>query len=212
MEGLKNCWKVISTNHIITTVLFQCLLHILSNTDVVHNQAILLGFVLTVNTADCLYESMFLQRLVVVKYTQARGIKSSNPHIDHNSDAEIRLVILEEFCEVFTVILIAQCIVHLLLVITLTSGNKVDEWNSLQLFEFLGRQSLFIHSLARFYPFRAILRNEFIESVCYLSIRAYNHCFLYQLRLFLTKSVVVVNDIHSQLILSFGISQYDIER
>ena len=74
----------------VAAVLFQRLLHVLANANVIDNETVLLPRILAVDARNRLNERVALQGFVVVEHSQARHVKARNPHIDDDGNAEIR--------------------------------------------------------------------------------------------------------------------------
>ena len=59
------------------------------DTDIVHNQALVLSGIDTVDTGNCLNKGMLLDWLVDVNCVKCRYIKASQPHINDNCNFEV---------------------------------------------------------------------------------------------------------------------------
>ena len=69
---------------------------------------------------------MALNRFVDVHAVQRGNIETGQPHIDDNSDLEVRFQVLELAVQLLAIVLAAQQIVQLLLVILATSHDHLD--------------------------------------------------------------------------------------
>ena len=125
----------------------QCLVHLALDADIVHHQAFAFSFQLAVNTGYGLDKVMFLQRLIDIDSVQFRDVETGEPHIDHNSDFEIRLCIFELFIQFFTILFAAQQVVQFGVIVFTSRHHHLDHF---------GRWQLFLLLLGKHNPFRGL--------------------------------------------------------
>ena len=82
---------ILAGTEVITFERTHRLHHVFVNADVVNHITKVFARVVTIDTADGLYQGVLLQRLVVVEIGQTRHIKARNPHIHYDNDAEVAL-------------------------------------------------------------------------------------------------------------------------
>ena len=110
-------------------VLFQSQVHILLDTDIIHNQSLVLAFIDTVDTGNGLNKCVLLNGLVNIDCVKARHVKAGEPHIDNDSDFEIGLDVLKLTVKLFAVILWAEHFKQFGSIVLIASHNHLDFFN-----------------------------------------------------------------------------------
>ena len=87
-QRLINILKIIFIAFI---VLGKCKIHLLFDADIVHHQALVLALIFAVNPRNGLNQIVLLNGFVDINTIQKRHIKPRQPHINHDSNFEIRL-------------------------------------------------------------------------------------------------------------------------
>ena len=170
---------------------------------------------LSVDSADCLNQQMLLQRLVVVHIGKRRYIKTSDPHIDNDGNAEVGIVLFEcciQFLGPFSVLNATQIIVHLRFVILTYTRNHSHKRHRTQFTQlFLGKPNT-IRCFLFYKPFRILSLELFQQSKSNLSVGTYNHRFLHFVRIVGTSGYIVVMDISCQAFQAGWLAQNDFHR
>ena len=90
------------------------------NTDVVNHIAKVFTWIVTIHSANSLYQGLLLQGLVVIEIGETRHIEARNPHIYHDDDAEVAFRSFECFIKPFDTLLVAKVVIHIGSVIATT--------------------------------------------------------------------------------------------
>ena len=122
-------------NRIIATVDLHSFAHIITNANIVDNKAVVLAGEFSVNATNRLDQQMLLQRLIIVHVSQRRHIKAGDPHVDNNSDPEVRLLLFEcsvQFFRTGAVLYTTQVVIHIRLIIAANAGNHCHKRHGFQ--------------------------------------------------------------------------------
>ena len=122
---------------------------------------------------------MTLQRLVVVEHRQARHIKTRNPHVNDNGDAEIRPRFLKLTVEHLAVCFIPQKLKHVFRIIASARRHHVHHREALIAFElrllFWCIKRRFICNTLRLKPFRPQHFELLMKAIGNRTRRRHNH-------------------------------------
>ena len=144
-------------HRIVPAIHFQCLEHIIADTNVIHDHAIFFAGILAVHTADGLNQKMFLERLIIVHVGKRRHIKTGNPHIYHNGNSEVGEILLEcsiQFLGSLPVLHAAKVLIHFLFIVFANAGHHGHEGHGLQPAHFFFRYVYIARCFLLFKPFR----------------------------------------------------------
>ena len=100
-----------------TTIFFYGFHHVILDTNIIYNQAFVFAIKNTVYARNCLDKGVLLQWFVNVHNSQRWHIKTSNPHINNNSNFEIGVIIFELLVQHLAVFFCSASLIQLLFVI-----------------------------------------------------------------------------------------------
>ena len=144
-------------NRVASAVNLHGFAHVFTNADIVDDHAVFLAGILAIDTADGLNEQMLLERLVVVHVGQRRHIETRNPHVDHNDNPEVGLLLLESGIQLIGALVVsdtAEIIIHVRLVVAADAGHHGHGRHGLQLAQLFLGDCHAIRSLLLFKPLR----------------------------------------------------------
>ena len=113
--------------HVTTTgILFQRIVHVALDTDVVNHQSFVLTLIHTVHPRNGLYQRVFLQWFVNIHCVETRHVKACYPHRHDDSNLEVRVWILKKHIQRFSVFIRTYQFAQFWIIVLLTSHHQSD--------------------------------------------------------------------------------------
>ena len=116
----------------IAAVYFQSLAHIVTDSNIIDDKAIIFAGIFSVDPADGLDQQMPFQRLIIIQISQRRHVKACDPHINDDGNAEIGLILLErgvQFLGPFAVRSAAEILVHIRRIVAGDACHHRNKWH-----------------------------------------------------------------------------------